>query len=119
MIMNVSPKIKKLVIFLATVLGLVIFISVYRYTHPTHWRYSDHWIIGKTAPEVIERYGSFDLLESSLTAKGEYRNIKVSYIIKPERVGYLGTYPAEYYSIHFDWRGVADSCFIELGGVGG
>ncbi|MBQ8189903.1 MAG: hypothetical protein IJZ44_09010 [Lachnospiraceae bacterium] len=117
--MSCSRKTRKAISILVAVLSFVIFIFAYRYTHPTHWRYNDHWILGKTAPEVIERYGPFDLLESPLTAKGEYLNIKVSYLIEPERVGYLGTYPAEYYSIHFDWRGIADNCFIELGGVGG
>ena len=117
--MNCSRKTKKAISILAVVVGLVIFIFVYRYTHPTYWRYNDHWILGKTSIEIIEKYGPFDASGAPMDADGKYRNTRASYIIKPERVGYLGTYPAEYYSIHFDWRGIADNCFIELGGVGG
>ena len=65
--------------------------------------YNKDWILGKTADEIMERYGEFDLgkpNEDGLYSKG-------AYLTKEKHVGYLGTEPAEYCMIYFNSKGCA------------
>ena len=88
--------------------------------------YDTDWIIGKTSAEIQERYGTFyqvivlpygDLIE--VNEDTICKNAKGYYLTKEERVGYLGTYPEEYFVIRFDENGIAIDCYEELGGKGG
>ena len=76
--------------------------------------YDEEWIIGKTSVEIQEQYGTFYRVE--LLPDSRYEGY---YLIKEERVGYLGTYPEEYFVIRFDENGIAVDCYEELGGKGG
>ena len=65
--------------------------------------YDTEWIIGKSADQIIERYGEFDI--RGLNEDGSYT--KGAYLVKEEYVGYLGTDPEEFYMIYFDSNGYA------------
>ena len=69
-------------------------------------QYNAEWIIGKTADEIIERYGEFDR-----TMAKEYGIREGAYLTKAERTGFLGIEPAEYYVIYFNSDGYA--CAVE------
>ncbi|MBR4054518.1 MAG: hypothetical protein IKK06_06915 [Clostridia bacterium] len=88
--------------------------------------YDEEWIIGKTSAEIQERYGTFyqvivlpygDPIE--VNEDTICKNAKGYYLIEEERVGWLGTYPEEYFVIRFDENGIAIDCYEELGGKGG
>ncbi|MBQ9793669.1 MAG: hypothetical protein IJW34_01875 [Clostridia bacterium] len=88
--------------------------------------YDEEWIIGKTSVEIQEQYGTFymvKLLPDSRYVQADtevlYTNAKGYYLIEEERVGWLGTYPEEYFVIRFDENGIAVDCYEELGGKGG
>ena len=64
--------------------------------------YDKEWILGKTYSEIQEKYGEFDMKTAEndeLASRGIY--CSCAYVIKPKRVGYLGTTEAEYYMIYF------------------
>ena len=88
--------------------------------------YDEEWIIGKTSVEIQEQYGTFyrvKLLPDSRYVQADadvfYKNADCYYLIEEERVGWLGTYPEEYFVIRFDENGIAVDCYEELGGKGG
>ena len=88
--------------------------------------YDEEWIIGKTSVEIQEQYGTFyrvELLPDSRYVQADadvfYKNADCYYLIEEERVGWLGTYPEEYFVIRFDENGIAIDCYEELGGKGG
>ena len=71
-------------------------------------KYDDKWILGKTSSEIEEKYGTFDYIYSDPDQiDGNYYNGGCAYLTKEEKVGYLGTDPAEYYMIYFDSEGKA------------
>ncbi len=82
-------------------------------------KYDEEWIIGKTSEEVIEKYGEFYKCIKVAGSDGVYDRSICSYIIKPKRKGFLGTTPAELFSISFDKNGIADRCWVETDGKGG
>lgn len=70
-------------------------------------QYNAEWIIGKTADEIIERYGEFDR-----TMAKEYGIREGAYLTKAEGRLPLGDVdPAEYYVIYFNSDGYA--CAVE------
>lgn len=70
-------------------------------------QYNAEWIIGKTADEIIERYGEFDR-----TMAKEYGIREGAYLTKAEGRLPLGDVdPAEYYVIYFNSDGLA--CAVE------
>ena len=72
-------------------------------------KYNADWIIGKTSSEIEDRYGTFDYImsKSEKNSEGNYCTTTCAYLVKEERVGFLGTDPAEYYAIYFDEEGKA------------
>ena len=76
--------------------------------------YHEEWIIGKTYDQVVEKYGEFDQYITNKNSNGDPVCTTGSYILKPRRVGYLGTTSAEYFSIQFDMDGVAYKCYERL-----
>ena len=79
-------------------------------------RYDPDKFVGLTADEIIEHYGEFDRC-SFWDSTGHYRS--GVYVIKPKRVGFLGTYYEEYIVISFDENGIAFDCARDTGGKGG
>ena len=70
-------------------------------------KYDEKEIIGLTSIEVVEKYGNFDRKHGYPNEDGLYCNCACGYLIKPKKVGYLGTTPPEYFMIYFDENGVA------------
>lgn len=109
---------KKTIVAIAitiTVILIIALIGVYWYTHPTHYLYEDRWIIGKTADQIEQRYGSYD--DNSETI---YGLLIKRYCVKPGRTdGWGNPIWPEYYTIFFDEDGKAYKVEIVLGGEGG
>ena len=76
--------------------------------------YNEKWIIGKTYEQVVEKYGEFDEYITGKNYNGEPCCTIGSYILKPRKVGYLGTTSASYFSIQFDLDGIAYKCYERL-----
>lgn len=86
--------------------------GIYKYKH----RYDAENYVGRSAEEIIKRYGEFDR-RTFRDSDGGY--LTGTYIAKPRRVGFLGTYEEEYLLISFDENGIAYEAVYELGGKGG
>ncbi len=99
------------VIAAVTVLLLVLgAFSLRAYSAWRHWQnmanLDGKWIMGKTADEIEEKYGPFDIRKDPEDGiEGNYT--EVGYQTKKERVGFFGTYLDEYYVIYFDAEGKA------------
>lgn len=104
-------KILLCILIIAILIGTLAFI-IYKYIN----RYDPDNFIGLTAEQIINRYGEFDR-SYVWNSTGHYR-VGV-YIVKPEYVGFFGTYNEEYFVIRFDENGVAYECEYIVGGAGG
>lgn len=96
-------------------LASLLIIGLFWYSHPTHFKYNDRFIIGRSSKQIVERYGEFDKVfyrddGSEISAGG--------YVTETAKVGYLGTSWPKYYMIRFS-EGKAVSVGIETGGWGG
>lgn len=109
--MNKLLKILLCILIVSLLIGTLAFV-IYKYIN----RYEPDNFIGLTAKQIIDRYGEFDRC-SYWNSTGHYR--AGVYIVKPERVGFLGTYNEEYFVIRFDENGVAYECEYIVGGAGG
>ena len=75
-------------------------------------KYRQANFIGKTADQIQEQYGAFDLNGTAFVATDStYQGFGCGYLLKESRVGFLGTHPAEYFFIEFDENGVATACY--------
>ena len=84
---------------------LIIFVLMLSIIIPK--QYNSKWILGKTANEIIERYGEFDRASTN-----EYGIREGAYLTKGEGWLPLGDVsPAEYYVIYFNSEGYA--CAVE------
>ena len=109
--MNKHLKILICILLILVLLGALTFV-IYKYIN----RYNPDNYIGLTAEQITNRYGEFDRC-SFWNLNGGYRT--GVYIVKPKRVGFLGTYDEEYFVIRFDEKGFAYECEYVLGGAGG
>ncbi len=62
---NSMVKKKKIIIILSIVFITIMCGIVYLLLHPTHYKYCDMWIIGKTLEQVEGVYGEFDYIEKT------------------------------------------------------
>ena len=109
--MSKTLKISLCILLILVLIGVLVF-GIYKYIH----RWDPENFIGLTAEQIMDRYGEFyGCLFWDTT--GNYR--RGVYLVKPERVGYFGTDPEEYFVIEFDENGVAYKCKYEIGGKGG
>ena len=75
-------------------------------------KYSESDFIGKTAAQIQEQYGAFDLPGASfVSTDSSYQGYGYGYLTKESQVGFLGTTPAEYYFIIFDENSIAVDCY--------
>ena len=103
-------KLKWLLFFgIMAVLFVILAVSFFSINY-----YNEKWIIGKTSTEIIEKYGEFDYYRTVIGIDGLFLYNQGSYIIKPKRVGYLGTTPETYLHIKFDENDIAYECFEEM-----
>ncbi len=105
---------KIIIVCISIVLVVVISIGVYWYYHPTHYKYNDRFIIGSNVSQIVDKYGEFDIVFDNL----DKTKFSGGYLVKPERVGFLGTDWPEYYMILFE-NDIAIKVEIEIGGWGG
>lgn len=91
---------------LSLLVSLLLLISIVLLSIIIPKQYNKNWILGKTADEIVDRYGEFDR-----TFTKEYEIREGAYLTKAERIGYLGIVPAEYYVIYFNTDGYA--CAVE------
>ena len=76
-------------------------------------KYKERNIVGKTASQIEEQYGQFDLVGVNfVTLDSSYNGYGNGYLLKESRVGFLGTNPAEYLFIIFDENSIATACYI-------
>ncbi|HAO61409.1 MAG TPA: hypothetical protein DCQ90_05610 [Erysipelotrichaceae bacterium] len=93
----------------------LIIIGLFWYSHPTHFKYNERFIVGKSAKQIVERYGEFD----KVFYRDEWTEISFAgYVTDRAKVGFLGTSWPKYYMIRFS-EGKAVSVEIETGGWGG
>ena len=109
--MNKTLKMSLCILLILVLIGLVVF-GIYKYIH----RWDPENFIGLTAEQIINCYGEFDRC-SFWASTGNYRVGR--YTVKPERVGFLGTYNEERFVIRFDENGIAYECEYVIGGKGG
>lgn len=110
-----SNKRKKFFIVISALLLIVMGIGgTYWFYHPTHYRYNDRLVIGKTAAQIEERYGDFDKV--FYYENGELAS--AGYLTEPSKITYLGKTWPKYYFIKFQ-DGKAISVKIVEGGWGG
>lgn len=101
------------VLLIAILVG--IFVFLYVICNWNYLRFNEKWMIGKTAEEIVEKYGEFDIARSD----PPYVNTICGYVIHEKKVGYLGTKPEVCLLIKFDENGLACKCYEELAGIGG
>ena len=101
--------------FLLIVLTILLLVSILTGCK-VFFSYDEEDYIGRTEDQIIARYGEFDRF-TKWESTGHYRS--GIYIIKPKRVGYLGTYNEEHFLIQFDENGVVTGCEYVVTGAGG
>lgn len=109
--MNKHLKALLCVLVVVALVGVLAF-AIYKGRNP----YDPDNYVGLTAEQIIDRYGEFDRC-SYWDSTGHCR--AGVYIVKPKRVGFLGTYNEEYFVIRFHENGVAYECEYVIGGAGG
>lgn len=109
--MNKPLRMLLYILIVSVLIGTLAFI-IYKYIN----RYDPDNFIGLTAEQITDHYGEFDRC-SFWNSTGHCR--AGVYIVKPKRVGFLGTYNEEYLVLRFDENGVAYECEYVIGGAGG
>ena len=100
----------KIVAVVLSIIALVFFVvSLVHYD-----KYDERWIIGKTHDQIIERYGEFDSYLTITSPNGKFLYDQGNYILKPQKVGFLGTEPPTYFEIKFNQEGIAYECSEEI-----
>jgi hypothetical protein len=100
-------KKRKKIIVLISVIAIIVAILIFHSYHPTHWKYNDIWIIGKTSDEITDRYGEFDRQWLDNQAYYEIGESLSDYIWRK----YMGGPPSKYYCILFDENGYAQKVY--------
>ncbi len=110
--MNKKAIIILLSVIAATVLIVVVAVSIFKHVYPTYYPFKDSEIIGSTPEEIIEKYGEF----SKDHYDEERQSGLVAYMIREK------TDPSYddslWYEIHFK-DGVAVSVRLQEGWYGG
>ena len=77
--------------FVSIMIVCLIILILFYITHPTYYKYSDNWIIGKTIEEVEKRYGKFDIITDNY----------VAYYIYTDNTGFLPDHLKHYYYMKY------------------
>lgn len=98
------------------VLVLALSIGIYWYYHPTHYKFNDRFVIGKTAEEITCKYGNFS--KKWVNDKtGELT--KAFYMIRENTPELIMSYDNSlWYEIHFK-DGIASEVRLQEGWYGG
>ena len=70
--------------------------------------YNEEWVIGKTPDEIMEEYGEpYGIYYYTDSTTPSDTILRIQYMTKEKRIGFLGTDPAEYFAIWFNRDGKA------------
>ncbi len=75
--------------------------------------YSEKDVIGLSSKEIIAKFGDFDRTQGTPDSQGLYRSYNCGYLVANADYSFLGRRFPEYFMIHFDENGIADSCKYE------
>ena len=101
------------VICVAVILALSI--GVFCYFHPTHYKFNDRFIIGKTEEDIVERYGEFTKSHRDESGEIEYG----TYMIRDNTPELIMSYDNSlWYEIYFK-DGIAAEVRLQEGLYGG
>ena len=108
-------KNKILLSVLGTMILLVLSFGIFHYYHPTHYKFNDCFIIGKTEEDIIERYGEF-----TKSHRNESEEITCgTYMIRDNTPELIMSYDNSlWYEIYFE-DGIAVEVRIQEGWYGG
>ncbi len=106
--MKTASFTKKIIVI--AVLSILIVLSSYWYTHPTHYRFCDKFIIGNTADKIEEKYGKFSRTFKN-DATGEISTS--AYLVKKADYSFKGSGTPQFYIISFDENDIAYKVSLE------
>ena len=113
--MRLYMKKKILLSAICTVIVLALSIGVFYYYHPTHPKFNDRFIIGKTEENIIQRYGEF----TNLRCKESGEIICGTYMIHDDTPELIMSYDDSlWYEIYFE-NGIATKIRLQEGRYGG
>jgi len=84
-----------------------------------HNPYNEEDFIGRTAAEIVDKFGEYDHIHSDADEDGVIRNNAIGYKIGGGTFGEFGTYPPIYFLAYIDENGICYKCEIVEGGWGG
>ena len=100
---------------ICTIILLVLSIGVFRYYHPTHYKFNDRFIIGKAEEDIVERYGEFT--QSLRNESGEITC--GTYMIRDNTAELIMSYDNSlWYEVYFE-NGIAKEIRLQEGRRGG
>lgn len=107
-----KTRLKYVTICIGILIVFVVISGIYCwYTHPTHYRYNDYYVIGNDVEHIQKRYGEFDCIRYSNEDGQVYY---ADYLVKDtDRWGN----PPLYYAIEFrDGKAVSVTITGRVGG---
>ena len=108
-------KKKILLSVICTMILLVLSIGIFHYYHPTHYKFNDCFIIGKTEEDIVERYGEFT--KSRRNESGEITC--GTYMIRDNTPELIMSYDNSlWYEVYFE-NGIAVKVRLQEGRRGG
>ena len=108
-------KKKILLSVICTMILLVLSIGIFHYYHPTHYKFNDCFIIGKTEEDIVERYGEFT--KSCRNESGEITY--GTYMIRDNTPELIMSYDNSlWYEVYFE-NGIAKEIRLQEGWYGG
>ena len=108
-------KKKILISFICAVTVLVFSYGIFRHYHPTHYKYSDRFILGNTEENIIEKYGAFS--RDFCNKEGE--RTRGVYMIRDNTPELIMSYDNSlWYEVYFE-NGIAVEVRLQEGWYGG
>lgn len=108
-------KKKILLSAICTIILLVVSIGIFRYYHPTHYKFNDRFIIGKTEEDIVERYGEFTKSRRNESGEITYG----TYMIRDNTPEWIMSYDNSlWYEVYFE-NGIAKKIRLQEGWYGG
>ena len=108
-------KKKILLSVICTMILLVLSIGIFHYYHPTHYKFNDCFIIGKTEEDIVERYGEFTKSRRNESGEITYG----TYMIRDNTPELIMSYDNSlWYEVYFE-NGIAVKVRLQEGRRGG
>ena len=108
-------KKKILLSAICTIILLVVSIGIFHYYHPTHYKFNDRFIIGKTEEDIAERYGEFTKSRRNESGEITYG----TYMIRDDTPELIMSYDNSlWYEVYFE-NGIAKEIRLQEGWYGG